>query len=137
MRGSGQAGPELVEAFKQRDALEAMLQTITPEALKMPDQITKLIPPRPLGYYGSRELFNSHTDPAFDPLGAAETAANMTTELLFNPERAARLVDFKAKNSAHLGFSETVDQVIAATWKADPQTGYSGASHRTVNFVAL
>src|SRR5699024_1637914 len=65
------------------------------------------------------------------------SAANMTTELLFNPKRAARLVDFKARNPANLGFSEMVDQVIAATWKADPQTGYSGAIQRTVNFVTL
>src|SRR5699024_5973836 len=108
LRGDGQAGPEPIVDSQQRDALDAMLQTISPDALQMPDNIIKLIPPRPLGYYGSRELFNSHTDPAFDPLGAAETAANMTTELLFNPERAARLVDFKAKNSAHLGFSEMV-----------------------------
>src|SRR5699024_6397664 len=137
MRGDGQAGPELVEAFKQRDALEAMLQTITPEALKMPDHITKLIPPRPLGYYGSRELFNSHTDPAFDPLGAAETAAHLTTQLLFNPQRAARLVDFEARNTENLGLAEMIDQVIDVTWKANPKEGYDGAIQRSINFVTL
>src|SRR5699024_9319702 len=137
MRGDGQAGPELVEAFKQRDALEAMLQTITPEALKMPDQITKLIPPRPLGYYGSRELFNSHTDPAFDPLGAAETAAHLTTQLLFNPQRAARLVDFEARNTENLGLAEMIDQGMEATWKANPKEGYGGAIQRSINFVTL
>ena len=137
LRGDGQAGPEPVEAGKQRAALDAMLKTLSPDALRMPDRILDLIPPRPLGYYGSRELFNSHTDPAFDPLGAAETAANMTAGLLFNPQRAARLVDFKARSEKHLGFDEMVNKTIGATWKADPSDQYEGAVQRTVNFAVL
>lgn len=137
LRGDGQRGPEPVSPGKQRAALDAMLTTLSPEALRMPDNIVDLIPPRPIGYYGSRELFNSHTDPAFDPLGAAETAAHATTSLLFNSNRAARLVDFEARNSEHLGLAEMVDQVVSSTWRAEPEEGYDGAIQRAVNFVTL
>ena len=137
VRGDTQPGPQPVAPAKQKAALDAMLSTLTPEALRMPQNIVDLIPPRPIGYYGSRELFNSYTDPGFDPLGAVETAANMTAGFLFNPARAARLVDFKARDGDYLGFAEMADQILASTWKADAATGYDGAVQRTVNFVVL
>ena len=137
LRGDGQSGPEPVDAEQQREALDAILSTISVDALRMPEQIVDIIPPRPIGYYGSRELFNSHTDPAFDPLGAAETATHATTSLLFNENRAARLVDFEARNSGYLGLAEMIDTIIEHTWKAEPLAGYDGAIQRTVNFVTL
>lgn len=137
LRGDSQSGPEPVAAERQRAALDAMLSTISVDALRMPDEIVEIIPPRPIGYYGSRELFNSHTYPAFDPLGAAETAAHATTSLLFNANRAARLVDFEARNPDHLGLYEMIDEVIEKTWKAEPLDGYDGAVQRAVNFVML
>ncbi|MDX1585910.1 MAG: zinc-dependent metalloprotease [Balneolaceae bacterium] len=137
LRGDSQSGPEPVAAAQQRAALDAMLNTISVDALRMPESIIDMIPPRPIGYYGSRELFNSHTDPAFDPLGAAETAAHATTSLLFNANRAARLVGFEARNSEHLGLAEMIDRIVEATWKTEPKEGYDGAVQRTVNFVML
>lgn len=137
LRGDGQQGPEPVAVEQQWSALDAMLNTISVDALRMPDEIIDIIPPRPIGYYGSRELFRSHTDPAFDPLGAAETAAHMTTSLLFNANRAARLVDFEARDSEHLGLGEMINEVLNVTWKNDALSGYDGAVQRTVNFVTL
>lgn len=137
LRGDEQGNPEPVAASMQKAALDAMLETLSAETLRMPDKIIELIPPRPIGYYGSRELFRSHTDPAFDPLGAAETAANMTAGLLFNPNRAARLVDFKARSASNLGLGDMVDQVLDATWKAAHADNYEAAVQRTVNFVVL
>lgn len=137
LRGDAQSGPEPVAASKQKAALDAILTTLTADALRMPDEIVELIPPRPIGYYNSRELFNTYTDPAFDPLGAAETAANMTTQLLFNPNRAVRLVDFEARNTNNLGLGEMVDQVLNVTWKADHADNYEAAIQRTVNFVVV
>lgn len=137
LRGDNQPGPEPVADSEQRAALDAMLETLRPEVLEMPDKIVELIPPRPIGYYDSRELFNSHTDPAFDPLGAAETAAAMSAELLFNSSRAARLVDAEARDSANLGLADMLDQVIQNTWKQTVAEEYKGAIQNTVNHVVL
>ncbi|MDZ7680936.1 MAG: zinc-dependent metalloprotease [Fodinibius sp.] len=137
LRGDSQPGPEPVADSTQRAALNAMLQTITPQSLDMPDRIVDLIPPRPIGYYDSRELFNSHTDPVFDPLGAAETAASMSAQLLFNTNRAARLVDAEARDSTNLGLGDMLEKVIQKTWQQPVAEGYEGAIQNTINHVVL
>ncbi|MGD8749621.1 MAG: zinc-dependent metalloprotease, partial [Balneolaceae bacterium] len=137
IRGGPQSGPKPVADSLQRSALDAILQTISPEALDMPAKIKDLIPPRPIGYYGSRELFKSHTDPSFDPLGAAETAASMSADLLFNVNRAARLVQSEARDTSNLGLGDLLDEVIAKTWQSPAKDDYKGAIQNTVNYVVL
>ncbi|MDZ7772629.1 MAG: zinc-dependent metalloprotease [Balneolaceae bacterium] len=137
LRGDGRPGPKAVDPEIQRAALQRMLKTLDPATLHLPDRIVEIIPPRPIGYSGSRELFNSHTDPAFDPLGAAETAAHMTAGVLLNAERAARLVDFGARDSANLDLGEYLDTIVNHTWKAQMQPGYLGSIQNTVNYVVL
>ncbi len=78
----------------------------------------KIIPPLAYGYNSSRsELFDKRTDPVFDPLGAAEIAANMTVSGLLEPHRAARLIDFNSRDKTYPHFREVVDELIKATWK--------------------
>lgn len=137
LRGDGQAGPKPVPDSTQRAALDAMLKTLSAEQLTMPERIVDLIPPRPIGYYDSRELFNSHTDPTFDPLGAAETAAAMSAKLLFNTDRAARLVSAEARDSANLGLGDMLDTMISQTWQQPIENGYEGAVQNTINHVVL
>jgi len=137
LRGDDQAGPEPVPDSTQRVALDAMLKTLSAEQLTMPERIVELIPPRPIGYYDSRELFNSHTDPTFDPIGAAETAAAMSAKLLFNTERAARLVSAEAHDSTNLGLGDLLDSIINHTWKQPIENGYEGAVQNTINHVVL
>jgi len=137
LRGGPLPGPKPVADSTQRAALDAMLQTLSADALEMPDKIMDIIPPRPLGYYDSRELFNSHTNPTFDPLGAAETAAAMSSKLLFNSNRAARLVAAEARDSANLGLGDMLDKVIKNTWQQPVETGYEGAVQNTINHVVL
>lgn len=137
VRGDSQEGPKPVADTLQRAALEELLNTISPTALQIPEKIRNLISPRPIGYQDSRELFNSYTDPVFDPIGAAETAAGMTAGLLFNRNRAARLVDSKARNDNNLGFGNMIEEVIAKTWQDTVHEGYEAAIQNTVNHVVL
>jgi len=137
LRGGDRPGPSPVPDTTQRAALDAMLQTLQSDVLAMPERIVNLIPPRPIGYYDSRELFNSHTDPTFDPLGAAETAAAMSSKLLFNSNRAARLVAAEARDSTNLGLGDMLDQMIEKTWFKAVEPGYEGAVQNTINHVVL
>jgi hypothetical protein len=110
---------EIVSPARQRDAMAAVLETIKVEALEIPRRITDLIPPRAFGYEGgTTELFSKRTAPTFDPIAAATIAADLAISGLLDPNRAARLIDFHARNNANPDFKEVVDALIAATWKA-------------------
>ena len=113
---------EIVPAQRQRDALQAALDTIKPEELVISDKILSLIPPVAYGYRSERsELFAKHTTPVFDAIGAAEIAADLAISGLLEPSRAARTIDFNARNRANPHFREIVGALVKATWRS----GYS------------
>jgi hypothetical protein len=125
---------EIVPAARQREALKAILDTIKVEELAIPQQVLGLIPPIATGFEGgTTEYFSRRTDPAFDPLGAATIAADLTLGALLEPTRAARMIDFHAQNTANPDFKEALDAVIAATWKTPAtQNAYHLAIQRSV-----
>src|SRR5437879_5073863 len=137
VRGDGQMPTQLVAATEQRRALAAVLATLKPEALELPESLLKIIPPRPPEYERGREDFKIRTYPAFDALAPAEAAAQHTLQFLFNAERAARLVEFHARNAENPGIEEVIDAVLDATWKANHPKGYAGEVARTVDNVVL
>ena len=84
--------PRVVAANDQRDALEAVLQTLDPKFLELPRRIVELLPPPAYGTGNANtERFPRRTDPTFDPIAAAMTAADITITALLDPARAARL----------------------------------------------
>ena len=127
----------MISAKEQRKALDALLKTLDPETLTLPENILSLIPPRSPGYGRHREVFNIRTSPSFDPLAAAESAANMTATMILNSNRAARLIEFHARDNQYPDFSEVVDRLIAATWKAPRQKGLKAEVQRVVDSVIL
>lgn len=137
LRGDGQIITEMVSKDEQQKSLTALLKTISPDQLTLPESVLEKIPPRPIGYSRNREIINIRTGLTFDPLGAAESATYMTTSLLFHPARAQRLVEYKARNNDQLGLSEVIDQVVTASWKSKVQSGLKAEVQRTVNDVVL
>jgi len=137
LRGDGEVPTQIVAPAEQRRALAAVLATLKPEALALPESLVKIIPPRPPEYPRDREDFKIHTSPVFDALAPAESAAQHTLQFLFNPERAARLVEFHARNTDNPGFEEVLDAVLNATWKAPHAKGYNGEIANTVDDVVL
>jgi hypothetical protein len=137
LRGDGETPVQIVAAAEQRRALAAVLATLKPDVLALPESLLKIIPPRPPDYERGREDFKIRTSPAFDALAPAEAAAQHTLQFLFNPERAARLVEFHARDAANPSLEEIIDAVLAATWKAQEAAGYSAEIARVVDNVAL
>lgn len=140
LRGDVQKNPEIVPAASQRRALDVLLQTIKPEFLAIDKKILNLIPARPPKYAQNPELFPGYTGRTFDPLAAAETAANLTIRMILQPERASRLIDFHSRNKDYPGLAEVVDRLLAATWKSSGQLSLSSSQaeiQRVVNNVAL
>ena len=137
LKGKGDRNPQIVSPEEQRRALAAVLETIKPEALAVPESLLRLIPPRPAGYPRTREDFRIRTQPVFDALAPAEAVADHVSGFLLNQERAARLVQFHARDQRNPGLAEVIDKILAATWKAPAATGYAGEIQHTVNMVVL
>jgi len=137
LRGKGDKDPQIIAPEEQRRALTAVLGTLKPEALALPESVLRLIPPRPPGYPRTREDFRIRTAPAFDALAPAEAIADHVCDFLLNQERAARLIQYHARDSRYPGFAEVLDKIIESTWKAPVGTGYNAEIRRTVNMVVL
>src|SRR6266699_1675183 len=137
LRGDGQSPTQIVAPAEQRRALAAVLATLKPEVLALPEPLLKMIPPRPPDYERGREHFKIRTSPAFDALAPAEAAAQHTLQFLFNPERAARLVEFHARNAENPGLQEVLEAILAATWKTPHDEGYKGQIANAVDMVVL
>jgi hypothetical protein len=137
LRGSNRKDPEIVPAGQQRQALRAILKTLSPQALAVPQPLLNIIAPRPPEYPSSKENFARRTSPAFDSLAPAEAAADIVMQLLFQPERAQRMIEYHARDANNPGFDELLNDVLATTWKAPVTPGYNGAIQRTVNSVVL
>jgi len=137
IKNDGQVVTKMVEPEEQWKAFDALVSTITPEALILPEALISKIPPRPSGYPGTIENFSSHTGPTFDPLGVAESAANTTIAALLDPARAARLVEYNARDSKQPGLLPVIDKLIDRTWKAPKLNGYKGELQTLVNNLTL
>src|SRR4029077_18102375 len=97
-----------VDGAAQRRALAAVLDTLSPDALDLPDPVIDLLLARPAEYSPNEEMFTGLTAPTFDPLSAAATGADMAVRLLLRPERTARLVDFHRRDPALPGLEEVL-----------------------------
>jgi hypothetical protein len=137
LRGDGQLASRTVAPAEQRRALTAVLGTLAPGVLALPEPLAAQIPPRPPGYPRGREHFKIHTSPVFDALAPAEAAAEHTVELLLAPERAARLIEQHARTAASPGLEDVLDALLAATWKARRPPGVAGEVQRAVDQVVL
>ena len=137
MRGDGQDATMPVSPDRQRQAIAALLETLSPEVLRIPDHIVEMIPPRPPGYPKSRETFPTNTGKVFEPIGAAQSAATLTLDVLLEPSRAARMIASSARNATSPSFSELADDLLRATWFAPRQGGIDAEIQRAVNNLVL
>jgi hypothetical protein len=137
-RGDGLANPSIVDPAEQKKALAAVLKTLAPETLTLPESLLSLLPPVPPGYPRTHESFPSHTGLTFDPIAAAECAADLTLEVLLDPARASRLIEYHMRVPSSPAL-RTVLEAISSTVAERPEAGHSMSSEveRAVEFRAL
>jgi hypothetical protein len=116
LRGDGQIGPTIVSSAEQKKALKVVLKTLSPEFLTLPERLLRLFPPRPPNFPRTRESLPANTGLTFDPVAAAECAADLTLTDLFNAQRAARLVEYHARDSSNPSLlADVIDAALATT----------------------
>ena len=122
---------------EQQKALNAVLRTLEASTLVIPKEQLKLFPPRAYGYPRTRESFKSNMGVAFDAIGAAETASNMTLKLLLHPERVNRLIQQKAMDKKNLGLDDLLDQLLKTTFGSPKGSAYEKELQRTIQYITL
>jgi hypothetical protein len=137
MRGDSQPITEFVSPADQQKALDALVRTISPATLVLPENLLKIIPPRPIGYSRSRELVKTRTDLAFDALSPAESAADLTFSLVLHPARAQRLIEHNSRDESQPSLESVIDRFIAVTYRAEQNEGHAKMVQFTVNDVFL
>jgi len=137
MRGDGQDVGAPVSADRQREAIAALLHTLSPAVLRVPENVLDIIPPRPPGNPKSRETFPTSTGKVFESIGAAQSAASLTLAVLLEPSRAARMISSSARHALLPGFGELTSDLLQASWYAAQQSGIDGEIQRTTNNLVL
>ena len=138
IRGDGQLITKIVSPEDQKKALAAVLKTLSPETLTLPESLLQILPPRTPGLERTRESFPSHTGLTFDPIATAESSADLTLALLLDPARASRLIEYhmRVPDSPSLrGVLEAISKTVAER----PEGGHTMSSEveRAVEFRAL
>lgn len=125
MPGDEDAFAKPVDASRQGQAVEALLDTLRPNVLAIDGRIIELLTPAVAENAWSSEAPRGYTDPVFDPLAAAETAAAMTIQAMLHPARAARLMGQAASSEASIGLIVVLDPLSALV--EEPLQGTSDA----------
>ncbi|MDB5061540.1 MAG: peptidase [Mucilaginibacter sp.] len=137
LKNDGQTVTKFVSPAEQWKAFDALVATIKPDALALPEKLIAMIPPRVPGYPRTRETFKSRTGLTFDPIAAAESAAGTTLSFMLQPQRAARLIEYQSRDNAQPGLLAVLNKLVTQTWKAPQPAGYKGELQRMVNNLTL
>ncbi len=138
LRGDGQINPEIVPLAEQNKAIAAVLRTLTPETLTLPESLLKILPPRPPALRRTAESFPSETGLTFDPIASAESAADLTLQVLLDPARASRLVQYHLREHPGPSLEDLLASLSKTTAERpqDTQT-LSSEVERAVQFRGL
>jgi hypothetical protein len=138
LRGDGLPDPSIFDPAQQRKALDEVLKTLKPETLTLPESILKILPPVPPGYPRTQESFPAHTALTFDPIATAESAADFTLRILFDPARASRLIEYHMRVPASPAL-RSILEAVSSTVAERPESGHTMSSEveRAVEFRAV
>ena len=123
IRGDNQPIAKIIAPEEQRRALSALLDTLKPETLTLPERLLMIMPPPALGYARTRESFKGRTGLTFDALAPAEAAINLTIGMILHPERASRIVQHNSRDAKNPALEEIIQSLIKVTWEAKPLSG--------------
>ena len=137
VRGDGLEPFRRVPAEVQRSALDALMRTLSPAELTLPDRVVNAIPPRPPGYGRHRELFPRYTGSAFDVVTPAVVAAGHTLAMVLEPTRAARLVEQHTLDPSLPGLEEVLEGLFEASLGASANHAYEAEVKRAVEGVVI
>ncbi|QPB81915.1 DUF5117 domain-containing protein [Pseudoalteromonas rubra] len=136
VRGAQTAkGAQVVGKAQQQAALSALLDTLSPEQLMIPESVLALIPPKAYGEYKTRESIKGRTGLTLDAMALPEVAAQHTLSLLLNPQRLNRLAQQGARNHANLNSDDLLNTVYQHVFQPKAESGMATKLAQRVQFL--
>ncbi|KKE82130.1 hypothetical protein N481_10435 [Pseudoalteromonas luteoviolacea S4047-1] len=136
VRGEGKVkGAQVVAKAQQIDALQSLLETLSPESLTIPEPILAVIPPKAYGESRNRESVHGRTGLTLDAMALPEMATQHTLKLLLNAERLNRVAQQYARNNANLGSDEVLSQVHAHVFEVNPKSTMAKKLNQRVQYL--
>ncbi|MBN09663.1 MAG: peptidase [Flavobacteriaceae bacterium] len=111
----------------QYNALEALLNAMSPSELTIPKSLHSILSPRVFGSYRNRESFGSQTGVAFDYLGIANSLSDAIVSMILNPQRSSRLIQQSAMSDNQLTFEIVLSKLIDQNFKIKQSNKYHTA----------
>lgn len=116
--GQGAPAAPTVPASEQMRALDTLLATLTPGALDVPGPLVAQLSAGYSGDYDRQtdiEIMPMAGAAVFDPLAAAQVAAQLSLDALLAPERLARLADQQRSDGGIPGPATLARRLLALT----------------------
>jgi len=139
VRGDNHPTATPVPAAAQLAAIDALMATLSSEALTVPD---RLVMPLSAAVNGrgdaqfDQEVFRNAGSFAFDPLVAADIAAQLTLDSLLAPARLARLFEQHRRDAALPGVALLLDHIQTAAITARRDAVGRRVAYRAVLTIA-
>ncbi|GBQ84438.1 peptidase [Gluconobacter albidus] len=108
--------PVSVDAKRQHAAMDVLLETLSPKVLSVSPALTLMLSSGVNGNSDPQydtEVFRMAGSSTFDPLNAAETAAEITLHSLLGPGRLERMVLQHARDPALPGLGDLLNRLTA------------------------
>ena len=121
----------------QKNALDALLDTLSPSTLSISQSLQDSLVPKSGNYYKTRESFESGLGVITDPLGMAEVLSRHTVQQLLSPERLNRVNQGYISDREQLSVPAIVDKLLGSTLYDDIPTGAEQGVWMRVNTVIL
>jgi len=138
--GDGRKETSFVSPAEQARALDALMQTLTPEALLVPADVQLAL--SPLGYADGdpqfwRETFSDSGRPMFDESGPASVAANLTYDALLHPRRLLRVYEQGLKADGFVGLNAYLSSIVGGVARLPKKEAAALGAVRRVTVDAL
>jgi hypothetical protein len=115
VKGDGEEGSSTIPVAEQWDALTAVLDCLSPEALGLSDELLELLTPYEPEFLSAgvtRELFAPVNAEAFELDRAADAASAITLGHLLHPDRLARIDELHQRDPELPSMDAVLERVI-------------------------
>ena len=128
---SGLSLLKTVSGEQQETALTAMLDTLSPDFLRISPELAALMNPKPADQARTRESLKGKTGVVFDQLALAAASAQHTLAMLLHKDRLARIVQQSAMDSSIPSIQKITDRLHTSIINKS-YTGLDAQIHQSV-----